>query len=59
MITSDLSCKKCGCENLIKVGTQMASRAGGKQQRLQCKGCGHIFLVPMESLYGQTKETSE
>lgn len=59
MFKSSLSCKKCGCENLIKVGTQMASMARGKQQRLQCKGCGYIFLVPMGSLYGQTEETAE
>ena len=47
-----MKCKECGSENLIKAGTQMRRLPRGLQQRLQCKDCGFIWLVPMDTNEG-------
>jgi len=48
-----LKCKECGSENLNKAGYLMQKRAG-MCQRLHCKDCGHLFVVPLSDLNDTT-----
>jgi transposase-like protein len=45
-----MKCKECESEELIKAGTQVM-RKTGLMQRIKCKKCGYIFLVPMDEAH--------
>lgn len=41
-----MKCKKCGSDNLWKIGNRMSPN--GHMQRYQCQNCGHVFEVLKE-----------